>query len=85
MKTKDIAKRVKVDATPPPPVGSVSVRISPNVTPDSDHVASFNAEQVEDIDENVELFAACNAPIPRIRRRYDNVYTQSENTFMYIC
>jgi len=26
----------------------------------------------------------CNAPIPRIRRRYDNVYTQSENSLTYI-
>ena len=26
-----------------------------------------------------------NAPISRIRRRYDDVYTQSGNTLMYIC
>ena len=49
---------MEVDATPPLPVGSVSVRISPNVTPGGDHLANFDAEQVEDIDENVELFAA---------------------------
>ena len=28
------------------------------VTPNGDHVVSFDTEQVEDIDENVELFAA---------------------------
>jgi len=44
---------VKVDATPPP-VGSVSVKTSPDVIPSGDHVASFDAEQIEDIDENVE-------------------------------
>jgi len=49
---------VEIDATPPPPVSSVSVRTSPDVTPGGDHVASFNVEQVKDIDENVELFAA---------------------------
>jgi len=43
--------RMEVDATPPSSVGSVSVRNSPDVTPDGDHVASFDADQVEDIDE----------------------------------
>jgi len=57
LKTKDVSQRVEVDATLPPPVGSVSVRISPNVTPD-DHVASFDIKQVEDIAENVKLFVA---------------------------
>ena len=27
----------------------------------------------------------CNAPIPRIRRRYCDVYTQGENTLTNIC
>jgi len=54
---------VEVDATPPPPVGSVSVRNSPDVTPGGDHVANFDAEQVEDIDENVELFATLETKI----------------------
>ena len=49
---------MEVDATPPPPVGSISVRTSPDVTSGGDLVASFDAEQVEDIDENVKLFAA---------------------------
>ena len=51
-----------VDATPPP-VGSVLVKTSPDVTPVGDHVASFDAEQVEDIDENVELFTAIGIKI----------------------
>ena len=42
---------MEVDATPPPPVGSVSVRTSLDMTPGGDHVASSDAEQVEDIDE----------------------------------
>ena len=44
LKTKDEPQRVEVDATPSPPVGSVSVRTSPNVIPGEDLVASFNAE-----------------------------------------
>ena len=58
MKTKDVSQRVEVDATPPPSVGSVSVRTSLNMIPGGDHIASFDVEQVEDIDKNVELFAA---------------------------
>ena len=46
-KTKDILQRMEVDATPLSPVHSVSVRTSPDVTPNGDHVASFDAEQVE--------------------------------------
>jgi len=45
------------------PVSSASVRTSPNVTPGGDQVASFDVEQVEDIDENVELFAAIGTKI----------------------
>jgi len=63
MKNKDVSQRVEVNATPPPPVGSVSVRTSPDVMPGEDHVASFDVEQVEDIDENVELFAATGTKI----------------------
>ena len=39
---------MEVDATPPSPVDSVSVRTSPDVITGGDHVASFDAEQVED-------------------------------------
>ena len=49
---------MEIDATPPSPVGSVSVKTSPDVTPAGDHVARVDVEQVENIDENVELFAA---------------------------
>ena len=61
------------------------------MTPGEDHVARVDAEQVEDIVEDIELFAAirtkvkprlwlkkhesCNAPIPRIRGRHCDVYT----------
>ena len=38
LKTKDVSQRVEVDATPPPPVGSVSVRISPNMTVGRDRI-----------------------------------------------
>jgi len=58
-----LSQRVEVDATPPSLVGSVSVRTSPDVTPGGDHVASFDAEQVKDIDENVELFVAIGTKI----------------------
>jgi len=54
---------VKVDATQPTTVGSVSVRTSPDVTSDGDRVASFDAEQVEDIDENVKLFTVIGTKI----------------------
>jgi len=63
LKTKNVSQRVEVDTTPPPPVGSVSVRTSLDVTPSGDHVASFDAEQVEDIDENVKLFTAIRTKI----------------------
>ena len=63
LKTKDVSQRVEVDATPPPPVGSVSVRTSSDVIPSGDHIARFHAEQVEDIDENVELFVAIGTKI----------------------
>ena len=53
----------EIDGTPPHPVGSISVRISPDVTPGEDRVAASNDEKVEDIDENVELFAAIGTKI----------------------
>jgi len=42
--TKKVSQRVKVDATPPSPVGSVSVKTSPDVTPGGDHVARVDTE-----------------------------------------
>jgi len=43
-KTNEVSQRVEIDATPPSPVGSVSVKTSLDVTPGGDHVASFDAE-----------------------------------------
>jgi len=44
LKTKKVSQRVEVDATPPPLVGSISVRTSLDVIPGENHVASFDAE-----------------------------------------
>ena len=44
MKTKDVSQRVEVDATPPSPVGSVSVEISLDVTSGEDHITVLDAE-----------------------------------------
>ena len=38
---------MEVDATPPPPIDSVSVEISSDITPSGDHVAMINTEHVE--------------------------------------
>jgi len=54
---------VEVDATPPSPVGSVSMKTLLDVTPGGDHVARIDTEQVEDIDENVELFAVIRTKV----------------------
>ena len=62
-KSKNVSQRMEVDATSPLPVGSVSVRISPDVISGEDHVVSFDAKQVEDIDENVKLFVAIGTKI----------------------
>ena len=62
-KTKKVSQQVEVDATPPSLVGSVSVKTSPKVTPGENHVARIDTEQVEDIDENVELFAAIGTKV----------------------
>ena len=63
MKTKDVLQQVEVDATALPLVGSVSVRTLLDVTPGGDHIASFDAELIEDINENVKLFAAIGTKI----------------------
>ena len=70
---------VEVDATPSP-VGLVSVRTSLDVTPGEDHVASFDAEQVEDINGNVKLFAAIGTKIkPRRSMNLKLVIATSSN------
>ena len=38
-KPKDVLQQMEVDATPSTPVGLVSVRTSPDITPGRDHVA----------------------------------------------
>jgi len=47
MKTKDVSQRVEVNTTPSSLVGSVSVGILPDVTPDGDRAAMLDAEQVD--------------------------------------
>ena len=53
-KTNEVSQQAEVDATPPP-VGSVSVKTSPDVTPGEDHVARVDTEHVEDIDETTHV------------------------------
>ena len=58
---------MEVDATPSSPVGSALEETSPDVTPGEDHEAKVDAEQVEDIAEDVELFAAIGTKVkPRL-------------------
>ena len=59
MKTKDVSQQVEVDATPPFLVSSVSVKIIR--TPGGYRVAALDTEHVEDVNEDVELFAAIGA------------------------
>ena len=40
--TKEVSQWVEVDATPPSPVGSISVKTSPDVIPGEDHIARVN-------------------------------------------
>ena len=63
METKEVTQQVEVDATPPSPVGSVSVKTPLDVTLGGDYIARVDTEQVEDIDENVELFAAIGTKV----------------------
>ena len=65
--TKEVSQRVEVDATPSSPVGSALEETSPDVTPGGDHQTKGVAEQVEDIVEVVELFAAIGIKVkPRL-------------------
>jgi len=47
LKTKNVLQLVEVDATPPHPIDSVSVGITPDMTPSEDHVVVIDTEQVE--------------------------------------
>jgi len=80
-KSKEVSQWVEIDATPSSPIGSVSVRTSPEVTPGEYHVASVDAEHVDDIDENVELFAAIGTRIkPRkwVKKHESQVYDRDK-------
>ena len=57
-KTKEGSQRVEVDATPSSSGGSASKGTSAEVTPGGVHDTKGDAEQVDDIAEDVELFAA---------------------------
>ena len=46
LKIKDVSQQVEIDATAPSPVASISIGISPDVTPGRDHVAVMDTEQV---------------------------------------
>ena len=50
-------------STLPSPVDLASEKTSPDVTPGEDHVARVDAKQVEDIVEDVELFAAIGTKV----------------------
>jgi len=63
IETKEVSQRVEVDTTPPSPIGSALEKTSPDVTLSRDHVARVDAEQVEDIVEDVELFAAIGTKV----------------------
>ena len=54
---------MEVDATPPSPVGSVSVKTSSDVTPGGDHETKGDAEQVEDIVKDVEVLAVIGTKV----------------------
>ena len=47
LKTKDLLQWVEINTTPQSPIGSISVRISPVMTPGRDHIAVMDTEQVE--------------------------------------
>ena len=80
-KTKEVSQRVEVDVTPSSPVGSISVKTSPDVTPGEDHVARVDAEQVEDVDKNVELSVAIGTKVkPRtwVKKHESHVYDRDK-------
>ena len=58
-----VSQRVEVDATPSSPVGSASKDTSTEVTLGGVHDTKGDAEQVEDIVVDVELFAAIGTKV----------------------
>ena len=63
METKEVSQRVEVDATPPSPVGSALEKTSSDVTPGGDRETKGDAEQIEDIAKDVEVFAATGTKV----------------------
>ena len=65
--TKEVSQRVEVDATPSSPVGSASKETSAEVTPGGVYDTKGDAEQVDNIVVDVELFAAIGTKVkPRL-------------------
>ena len=65
--TKGRSQRVEVDATPSSPVGLASKDTLAEVTPGGVHDTKGDAEQIDDIVEDVELFAAIGIKVkPRL-------------------
>jgi len=62
-KTKDRLHRVEVDATASSPVGLALEETSSEVTAGGDYETKIDAEQIEDIAEDVELFAAIGTEV----------------------
>ena len=54
---------MEVDATPSSPVGSALEKTSSNVKPGRDRETKGDAEQVEDIAKDVEVFAATGTKV----------------------
>ena len=54
---------MEVDATPSSPVGLASKETSSEVTSGGDHDIKSDVEQVDDISEDVELFAAIGTKV----------------------
>ena len=63
METKGGSQRVEVDATPSSSVGSALDEISPDVTPGGDRDTRIGVEQMDDIVEDIELFAAIGTKV----------------------
>ena len=63
LKTKDVLQRVEVNSTPPSPIGSVSVRTSPDVTPGGDHMPVLILNRLKTLMRNVKLFASIGIKI----------------------
>ena len=66
------SQRVEVDTTPSSPVGSALEKTSSDVTPGRDRETKGDAEQVEDITKDVELFAAIGTKVRLWGRNHES-------------